>query len=66
MAAEAACSECGKRIGVYEPVVLVDEAGRKRLSSLVREPKLGEGGGRLLHAECAVGVGDRDREARTA
>lgn len=52
----ATCRICGDRIGVYEPMVVVDPAG-SRLTSRVREPELDEATAPLFHARCAENAG---------
>ena len=46
------CRFCGDRIGVYEPTIALEPAGA-RLTSLAREPDLGERDRGLMHRVCA-------------
>lgn len=49
------CHICGDRLGVYEPVVLVDPE-RHRETSLIREPHLQDDPqARLAHPRCVPG-----------
>ncbi len=47
-----ACSNCGDRIGVYEPTVLIGPEGR-RVTSQARETDLALADGSVFHARCA-------------
>jgi hypothetical protein len=53
------CAQCGDRIGVYEPVVVI--AGESiRTTSLANEPQLSERDGIvLMHEACASGAEPR-------
>lgn len=48
----AVCNRCGDQIGVYEPLIVVDEVGAARLSSLAADPGLRRDSGELYHAAC--------------
>ena len=45
------CAACGDVIGVYEPLIVVDESG-VRETSRAAEPRLARGRGRHYHREC--------------
>ena len=45
------CVVCGDVLGVYEPVLVLEE-GTARPSSLAREPRLADGNGTLAHRSC--------------
>jgi hypothetical protein len=45
------CPACDDVIGVYEPVVVIDQS-RARHTSLVREPSLGHGEQTVIHRHC--------------
>ncbi len=47
----AICALCGDRIGVYEPMIAVED-GAARRTSLLREPDLRGGSAALFHTEC--------------
>jgi hypothetical protein len=47
------CAHCGDVIGVYEPLILVDESG-ERLTSRAAEPELAQIEGRQYHRACRV------------
>jgi hypothetical protein len=46
------CALCGLRIGVYEPMVVI-EAQSTRTTSLLREPGLRSENVPLVHSQCA-------------
>lgn len=48
------CAHCGDVIGVYEPVVLVDEEGVALASSYAAEPALAAEQGSHYHHACYV------------
>jgi hypothetical protein len=58
------CEWCGDRIGVYEPVMVVERSGFRK-TSLAREPELRAAGRGLLHAECADAVRERSTFSRS-
>jgi hypothetical protein len=45
------CGHCGEVIGVYEPLVLLDD-GEARTTSAAAEPQIGEQPGVLFHRAC--------------
>ncbi len=48
------CAHCGDRIGVYEPVVVVN-GDSSRTTSLAREPQLSDSiEAVLMHQACAI------------
>jgi hypothetical protein len=49
----AICAYCGERVGVYEPIVVVDPGG-SRTTSLAREQELEPDRAPVMHADCAV------------
>ena len=48
----ARCRHCGDVIGVYEPLVLVDEDGISRVGSCAAEPGLASEPGERYHHHC--------------
>jgi len=48
----ARCRHCGDVIGVYEPLVLVDEDGISRVGSCAAEPGLASEPGERYHHPC--------------
>jgi hypothetical protein len=52
------CEHCDDRIGVYEPLVVVEPTGFRE-TSLAREPELRSAGKVLLHAACAALIRER-------
>jgi hypothetical protein len=46
------CHWCGERIGVYEPLIVVDEGREPRETSLARERDPGRSDGRCYHLAC--------------
>jgi hypothetical protein len=46
------CPVCDDVIGVYEPVVVIDQS-RARNTSLANEPSLGHGEQIVMHGNCA-------------
>jgi hypothetical protein len=46
------CPVCEDVIGVYEPVVVIDQS-RARHTSLAKEPSLGHGEHIVMHRHCA-------------
>lgn len=51
----AECVQCGDRIGVYEPIVVIELTG-VRTTSIAREPKLHQSALPMFHAACAAAV----------
>jgi hypothetical protein len=58
------CEWCGDRIGVYEPIVVVERSGFRK-TSLAREPELRTAGEALLHADCADAIRERSMFSRS-
>jgi len=56
------CAVCGAVIGVYEPVLVVDE-GALRQTSLAAEPHLLEDPSELHHASCQAAPVHTQRSA---
>ena len=49
----AHCGHCGKPLGIYEPVVVLDQPAHGRRTSLALEPWLANRGAILMHVACA-------------
>ena len=58
------CEHCDDRIGVYEPLVVVEPTGFRE-TSLAREPELRSAGKVLLHAACAASIRERSTFSRS-
>lgn len=56
------CEHCGDVIGVYEPLVVGGDAGR-RTTSLAAEPALGDAEVCCMHLACAEAGADLDMGA---
>jgi len=46
------CARCGDVIGVYEPVVVVEDGGAPHRSSYAAEPELARAHGKRYHRAC--------------
>jgi hypothetical protein len=51
------CRDCGEVIGVYEPLVVVED-GEPRSTSFAAEPSLGQHASRRYHRACFGTSGD--------
>jgi hypothetical protein len=52
MSEQVRCHWCGERIGVYEPLIVVEHGRQPRETSLARERDLDRGGRRCYHRAC--------------
>jgi hypothetical protein len=58
------CPCCGEVIGVYEPLIVVEDSG-PRSSSFAAEPQLARAGGERYHRACYAALPQRDRAPDT-
>jgi len=52
------CQHCGDVIGIYEPLVLLSESGRRE-TSLAAEPELSGAPSPAYHRACSMHAGEQ-------